>query len=75
MDEQQYIKGFNNGYLLAKHEPGLAAQLAANPNEQNDYFKGLIGGKQQYDKETQEWAKSFTRQVPAKEDRSKEQER
>lgn len=64
--EQQYIKGFNSGYLLAKHEPALAAQLAATPNEQNPYFKGLLSGKQEYDKEVREWAKSFSKSAPAK---------
>ncbi|WP_342089215.1 hypothetical protein [Dyadobacter sp. OTU695] len=73
--EQQYIKGFNSGYLLAKHEPGLAAQLTATPNEQNPYFKGLVSGKQEYDKEVREWAKSFSKGAPAKEDRSNHKER
>jgi len=74
-DEQQYIKGFNNGYLLAKHEPALAAQLAATPNPQNAYYEGLAGGKDQYDREVQEWSKSFSRNAPAKDEREKGQER
>lgn len=73
--EQQYIKGFNSGYLLAKHEPELATQLTAMTNEQNPYFKGLISGKQEYDKEVREWAKSFSKGTPAKEDRGNHKER
>lgn len=70
-----YLKGFNNGYLLAKHEPELAAQLTANPNDHNPYFKGLVCGKQEYDREAREWAKSFSKGAPAKEDRDQQKER
>lgn len=73
--EQQYIKGFNSGYLLAKHEPELAARLTATPNVQNPYFKGLSSGKQEYDREMREWAKSFSKGAPAKEDRANHKER
>jgi len=64
--EQHFIKGFNHGYLLAKHEPELAAKLTAQPNSHNEYFNGLVGGKQEYEKEAQEWAKSFSRGTPDK---------
>lgn len=64
--EQDYIKGFNNGYLLAKHEPALAAQLTAKPNEHNAYFNGFVGGKQEYDREVREWAKGFSKGDPDK---------
>lgn len=74
-EEQNYIKGFNNGYLLAKHEPDLAAKLIATPNEQNPYFKGLSSGKQEYEKEVREWAKSFSKGTPAKDDRGHHKER
>jgi len=73
--EQLYIKGFNNGYLLAKHEPALAAQLAVNDNAHNAYFGGLIGGKAEYEKEIREWSKSFSRNSSAKDDRDKQMER
>ena len=59
--EQQFIKGFNDGYLLAKHEPEIAAQLAKTPNESNGYFSGLIGGKDQYELEVREWSKGLSR--------------
>lgn len=47
MEEQEelYTKGFNNGYLLARHEPELAAKLMASSNEQNPYLHGFAGGK------------------------------
>lgn len=67
--DPHYLKGFNNGYLLARHEPKLAAQLAASPNEQNPYFNGLVSGKEQYDKEVREWSKSFAKGTPARDER------
>lgn len=47
--EQQYIKGFNHGYILAEHEPTLAKQLVKSTKSENGYFKGLVSGKQEYD--------------------------
>lgn len=73
--DPQYLKGFNNGYLLARHEPELAAQLTANPNEHNVYLKGFAGGKQQYETEVREWAKGFSKGAPAKDDREQHKER
>ncbi len=72
MEEEQihtdplYVRGFNNGYLIAKHEPELAAQLLANPNANNVYFNGLLGGKHQYEREVKEWAKGFSKGNPDK---------
>ena len=73
--EQQFIKGFNNGYLLAQHEPKLAAQLSATPNSQSDYYKGLINGKDQYEKEMREATKAMTKKPPVKGDREMDFER
>ncbi len=73
--DPQYLKGFNNGYLLAQHEPGLAAKLAAHPNPNNEYFSGLMSGKEEYDKEAREWAKGFSRGTPSREDRDLDKER
>lgn len=73
--EQLYTKGFNNGYLLARHEPDLAAKLTASPNEQNAYFRGLMFGKQEYEKEVREWANSFSKNAQAKDDRENHKER
>lgn len=67
--EQRYIKGFNHGYLLAKHEPELLTKITVRPNEQSDYFNGLVGGKEEYEKEVREWAKGFSRGAPKNEDR------
>lgn len=47
--EQQFIKGFNNGYLLAKHEPELLKQLLTINKNNNDYIKGVAFGKKEHD--------------------------
>jgi len=48
-NEKLFTKGFNNGYLLAQHEPELAKKLTANNNDQSDYFKGLVKGKKEFE--------------------------
>lgn len=73
--EEKYTKGFNNGYLLARHEPELAAKLMANPNEQNPYFRGLVGGRAQYEQEVKEWAKGFSKGMTGKDDREQDKSR
>ena len=51
--EQQFIKGFNNGYLIAEHEPVLMAQMAKTLEPKNDYLSGFISGKEEYEIEQQ----------------------
>ena len=77
MEEQQYIQAFNNGYLLAKHEPELAAKLTAQKNDDSEYFKALVSGKKEFEKEmeAQQWAKSFSKGKPAREDKNLDKER
>ena len=52
-NEQQFITGFNNGYLLAKHEPALLNQIAKTIEPVNDYTSGFISGKEEYEIEVQ----------------------
>jgi hypothetical protein len=47
--EQQYTKGFNNGYLLAQYEPELLNKLLPDLKPGNDYVDGMLSGKEQYD--------------------------
>jgi hypothetical protein len=49
--DKQYIKGFNVGYLLSKHDPQLLEQLLKSPNKGNEYFQGVSHGQQQHDRE------------------------
>jgi hypothetical protein len=48
MDEQKFITGFNQGYLLAKHEPALTASLSESVKPSNDFLEGFVSGKLEY---------------------------
>jgi hypothetical protein len=37
----EYIKGFNNGYLLRKHHPMLAKELEDGIKDKSPYLSGL----------------------------------
>lgn len=49
--EEKYKKGFNSGYLLAKHEPELLNKIVKERNPDNDYFSGLVLGRKEYERE------------------------
>ncbi len=49
--EQQYINGFNSGYILARHEPQLLNQVAKNLHPLNDYLDGLLSGREEFEME------------------------
>jgi hypothetical protein len=50
--EQQYIRGFNHGYLLTKHLPDLVAQLITHVKETaTDYLAGFFSGKEEWELE------------------------
>jgi len=48
---QEYTKGFNNGYKMAKYKPELVAQMGDSVKGVNDYEKGLLGGIKEYQQE------------------------
>ena len=49
--EKLYIKGFNSGYLLAKHEPELLTKIVKNVSPANDFVEGLFSGKEEFELE------------------------
>jgi hypothetical protein len=51
--EQQFVTGFNNGYLLAKHEPDLLTKLVKTLEPKNDYLSGFFSGKEEFELEVQ----------------------
>ena len=75
--EKLYIKAFNNGYLLAKHEPELAAKLTAQKNDDSEYFKALVSGKKEFEKEAeiQQWLNNFSKGKLARDDKNLDKER
>ncbi len=47
-----YLKAFNNGYLLAKHEPQLLDKLlSSQAKTENEYLQAMAQGKQQFEHE------------------------
>jgi hypothetical protein len=50
-EEQQFIKGFNNGYILQKYEPDLLSQLIHTLLPSNWYLEGFFAGKEEYELE------------------------
>lgn len=49
--EKEFIKGFNVGYLLSKHDPELLLQLTNSKNNSSNYFKAMALGAKQNDRE------------------------
>jgi hypothetical protein len=48
--EQEYIRGFNHGYLLTKHVPELVAKLLSGiRTTANEYLLGFVSGKEEYE--------------------------
>lgn len=47
---EQYLKGFNNAYFLAKHKPSVLNSLLAT-NNKSQYVLGMIDGKKTYEQE------------------------
>lgn len=71
--EQQYIKGFNHGYLLTKHLPDLVAKLLKHiKNATSDYLAGFFSGKEEYELEQSKEQLNELRQIR---DNNKEQDR
>jgi len=49
--EKKFIKGFNHGYILAKHEPDILSKIVKNLNSTNDYIQGIVSGKEEFELE------------------------
>jgi len=48
---REYVKGFNNGYLLRKHQPMLMKDLEQGIKGDSPYVQGLKDGNGEYEKE------------------------
>lgn len=46
--EQLYTRGFNHGYLLAKHLPELMNTLRKGIQTSNEYFQGFFSGENEW---------------------------
>ncbi len=47
----EYLKGFNSGYLLRKYDPMLAKELTTGIKGKSPYLIGLQAGSNEYERE------------------------
>ena len=62
-----YIKGFNNAYFLAEHNPALINKLITIEKD-IDYINGLKDGKKTYELEQQKSRIKDLRKLRSKDD-------
>ncbi|MFC5410873.1 hypothetical protein ACFPMF_16255 [Larkinella bovis] len=50
---KQFIRGYNHGYQLAKHEPELLDKILKSQSSTtpNDYSRAMVQGKNQFEHE------------------------
>jgi len=46
-----YVKGFNDGYKLAKFQPELFEKLKESLSQDNEYDTGILAGAEQWQQE------------------------
>lgn len=51
LNEQQFITGFNSGYLLAKYEPVMLTSLLKDIRPTTSYIQGMTYGQREYEQE------------------------
>lgn len=51
MDDKKYIKYFNYGYFLSKHEPQVLEKLLKATPEKDEILQPLQAGRDEYKKE------------------------
>jgi len=50
-NEILFIKGFNQGYLLAQYEPNLLISVLKNIKQVNSYLSGMSFGQEEFEVE------------------------
>jgi hypothetical protein len=74
-EEQTYVKGFNNGFKLAKFQPELFARIKDSLNPDKEYDRGLIEGSQQWEREKEKQRIEELHQMRESNEQEQEQER
>jgi hypothetical protein len=59
---EQYIKGFNSGYILRKNHPVLAKNIINGSRGKSKYLKGLKAGAKQYEIDLEPKLKAFQKE-------------
>lgn len=50
-NEQTFIKGFNAGYQMRKHDPALIERLCSDGKAKGEYFRAMELGKRAFERE------------------------
>lgn len=69
MEDKEYIKGFNQGYLFKQHKPLLYETVSKGLVEETPYRDGFRDGGKQYETER------IQQQIKERLNRNKNQER
>lgn len=76
--EAKYQKGFNEGYLISKHEPDLAEKLSQVKSD-NPRMEGFLDGRNEFIQEKAhypQWLKrDFAKTFGAKQKEEKDQDK
>ena len=56
---EQYIKGFNSGYIMRKNHPVLAKNIINGSRGKSEYLKGFKAGAKQYEIDLEPKLKAF----------------
>jgi hypothetical protein len=51
MEDEKYIKGFNDGYILSKYKSPLANSIFKTIERKDDYSQGLFEGIETQERE------------------------
>lgn len=51
MEETNYQKGFNNGYILSKHNPELYSKIMQGIDATDPYLQGMQEGQKQHEQD------------------------
>jgi hypothetical protein len=61
--EAEYTKAFNNGFILAEHNPELLEKVTQNIPPSYNYLEGFFDGKEEYEREQEQSKKLDELQV------------
>lgn len=62
-NDERYLKGFNSGYILAKHTPEIYAVIENGIEPKSDYLEGFVSGGKQYEMEKHSPTKHHNKEI------------
>ncbi|MCW3128260.1 MAG: hypothetical protein JWO03_3918 [Bacteroidetes bacterium] len=72
--EPNYVKGFNDGYKLARYSPDLFEKLKESLSQDKDYDSGVLAGAEQWEKEKEKQRLAELEGPQAENERESEEE-